>query len=258
MNTLFSLKDEREKFHLSVFSSLYCLPGEELLRQDTGQKPDFLYQAGKLVIGIEHTELKRTKSAQGKHSLAERKGLHRQIVERARQHAIKQEIPPINVDVWFNDRFDRYPNKGEKAEQGLLSTITTNLDKILASEYGNSTKIKVPDPFVGISQIYARSGRVHGKVWLKAHRWQVVGPSRIMLRSFLPDLQAAISAKNKKIDEYHKNCDECWLLIVADRSKADQCYYPPPDIQGHSFVSKFKRTFFLEIMERDLLELSTI
>ena len=54
-----SLKDRREKFHMEIFSTLHQLPGEELLRQDAGQKPDFLYRTGKLAVGVEHTELKK-------------------------------------------------------------------------------------------------------------------------------------------------------------------------------------------------------
>lgn len=163
------------------------------------------------------------------------------------------------MKVWFNDRFDRdrYPNKGDKTIQGLLNSITVNLDKILATEYNNSIKLEVPDPFVGICQIYARSGKVCGNTWLKAHRWKVIEPAHVM-STFLPELQDTINAKNKKIDEYLKNCDECWLLVVADRTKADQCYYLSPDeMKSHAFLSKFQKTFFLEIAENLLLELTT-
>jgi hypothetical protein len=76
--------------------------------------------------------------------------------------------------------------------------------------------------------------------------------------TFLSELQDTINAKNKKINEYIKNCDECWLLVVADRTKADQRYCLTPEITSHRFVSKFRKTFFLEIAESDFLELSTI
>ena len=77
-----ALRDNRERFHLWVFSTLHQLPGDELPRKRRIQRPDFRYQNGKLIIGIEHTEIKRTKSAQGKPSLAQLKGLHREIVKR--------------------------------------------------------------------------------------------------------------------------------------------------------------------------------
>lgn len=88
-----SLKGRHEEFHLKVFSTLHCLPGKELPRQDDRQKPDFRYRAGKVLTGIEHTELKRTKSAHGEKSLAELKGIHRKIVERANYLRQNREYP---------------------------------------------------------------------------------------------------------------------------------------------------------------------
>ena len=252
------LKDGRERFHLWLFSTLYQLPGEELPRQDAGQKPDFRYRVSQWITGIEHTEIKSKKSVHEKTSLAELKGIQRQIVRQAKQLATKQGIPPIDVEVWFHDYFYRYPNKGEKAVHALLTSITANLDKILETEHGGgSVEIEVPKPFVGISMIYAKSGKINGNVWLKDHRWKTIEPSWVM-RGFLSELQDTISAKNQKIGNCLKNCNECWLLIVADRSKADQSYYLTPEMTDHMFTSKFKKTFFLEIAERFLLELKTI
>lgn len=87
-----ALKDKHERFHLCVFSTLHPLPGDELPRRSRVQKPDFRYQFGKMIIGIEHTEIKRTKSVQGIPSLAHLKGLHRGIVKKAERLAVKQGI----------------------------------------------------------------------------------------------------------------------------------------------------------------------
>jgi len=252
-----ALKDNRERFHLWVFSTLHQLPGYELPRKDRIQKPDFRYQNGKLITGIEHTEIKRIKSAQGKPSLAQLKGLHREIIKRAERLAVEQGVAPLHVKVLFHDHFYRYPNKGEKAAQGLLTSITSNLEKILKTETGNSIKIEAPEPFVGISMIYATSGRAFGKIWLTDHRWEVM-ESGTVSTMFISELQDTINKKNQKIDDYLKFCDECWLLIVADRTRADQKYCFTPEMQGHMYESKFQRTFFLEIVERLLQELTTI
>lgn len=251
-----AMKDNREKFHLWVFSTLHQLPGDELPRQNPIQKPDFRYQCGKSIIGIEHTEIKRTKSARGIPSLAQLKGIQREIVKKAERLAAQQGLPPLNVQVLFHDHFYRYPNKGEKAVQGLLTTVLRNIDKVLKAETGNSIKIDAPDPFVGISMVYAKSGRAFGKVWLTDHRWEVMEPGTVST-AFVPELQNRITKKNQKIHDYLKACDECWLLMVADRTRADQKFAFTPEMQGHVYESKFQRTFFLEIAERLLTELAT-
>jgi hypothetical protein len=209
-----------------------------------------------LITGIEHTEIKRTKSAQGIPSLAQLKGTHREIVKKAERLAGEQGVPPLHVEVLFHDHFYNYPNKGEKAVQALLTVVTRNLDKILEKETGNDIKIEAPEPFVGISMIYVTSGRAYGKVWLADHRWEVMEPGTVSI-SFMSELQDRISEKNKMIDDYLKACDECWLLIVADRTRADQKFYLTPEMQRHVYESKFQRTFFLEIAERFLLKLNT-
>jgi hypothetical protein len=252
-----ALRNNHERFHLLVFSALHPLPGDELPRKGRTQKPDFRYQYGKLITGIEHTELKWTKSAQGTPSLAELKGLHREIVKRAERLAAKQGVPPLHVEVLFHDYFYRYPNKGEKAVQSLLTSIKENLDKILKEKSGNSIEIEAPEPFVGISQIYATSGIALGKVWLTNHRWEVWEPGTVST-SFIPELQDSIDKKNKKIDDYLNACNECWLLIVADRTRADQKFSFTPPMNTHVYKSEFKKTFFLEIAERRYWELRTI
>ena len=256
VNNQETLKDNHERFHLWVFSTLQQLPGDELPRQDHSQKPDFRYRCGELITGIEHTEIKRARSVQGISSLAQLKGLHRGIVRKAERLAAEQGLPPLHVQVLFHDHFYRYPNKGEEAVHGLLGTVLSSLDKIMKTETGNSVRIDPPSPFVGISMVYATPGTAYRKIWLTHHRWEVMEPGTVSI-GFAPELQATITKKNEKIHEYLKTCDQCWLLVVADRTKADQKFAFTPEMQEYIYESKFEKTFFLEIAERFFTELTT-
>lgn len=251
-----TLKDNHERFHLWVFSTLQQLPGNELPRQDHSQKPDFRYRRGELITGIEHTEIKMVRSAQGVPSLAQLKGLHRRIVKKAERLATQQGLPPLHVQVLFHDHFYRYPNKGEEAVQGLLSAVLRNLDKVMNTKTGNSVSIDPPSPFIGISMVYATPGTAYGKIWLTHHRWEVMEPGVVRI-GFVPELQETISKKSQKVPEYLKTCDQCWLLVVADRTKADQKFSFTSEMQEYIYESMFDRTFFLEIAERFLVELTT-
>lgn len=251
-----TLKDNHEKFHLWVFSTLLPLPGEELPRKDHSQKPDFRYRYGERIVGIEHTEIKKARSVPGIPSLAQLKGLHRGIVRKAERLASEQGLPPLHVHVLFHNHFYRYQNKGEQAAHGLLDTVLRNLDKIMEMKTGSSVRIDPPSPFVGISMVYATPGTAYGKAWLTDHRWEVMEPG-VVSRGFAPELQDAITKKNTKIHEYLNTCDQCWLLIVADRTKADQKFAFTPEMQQCVYESRFERTFFLEIAERFVTELTT-
>nr|NJM04291.1 hypothetical protein [Desulfobacula sp.] len=249
-------KDKHEQFHLEIFSTLQPLPGVELPRKDISQKPDFLFQCGKSVIGIEHTEIKKLGSLPGSPSFAELKGIHRSIVRKAGHLAAKHGLPPLNVKVNFNPYY-RFKLKGnQQAVQGLLGTVKKNLDTIMGMDTGSSIKIDPPNPFVGISLVYVTPGTINGKVWLNNHRWETMEPGVVRI-GFIPELQAAITKKNKKHNEYLKGCDKCWLLVVADRTKADQKFEFTPEMKIHIYESEFEKTFFMEIAERFLAELNT-
>jgi hypothetical protein len=251
-----TLKDNHERFHLRVFSTLQPLPGDELPRQDHSQKPDFRFRCGELITGIEHTEIKKSRSARQVPSLAHLKGLHRQIVRKAERIATEQGLPPLNVQVLFHGHFYRYPNKGEETVNGLLRTVLRNLDKVMKMETGNSVEIEPPSPFVGISMVYVTPGTAYGKIWLSNHRWEVMEPGYVSI-GFDSELQEAITKKNQKLHDYLKTCDQCWLLVVADRTKADQKFAFTPEMQEYVYESAFERTFFLEIAERFVTELTT-
>jgi len=124
------------------------------------------------------------------------------------------------------------------------------------AESFNSIKIAPPNPFVGISLVYVTPGTANGKVWLNHHRWEVMEPGFVSI-GFIPELQAAINKKNKKKNEYLRRCDRCWLLIVADRTKADQKFEFTPEMQEYVYESEFEKTFFLEIAQKFITELNT-
>lgn len=249
-------KDNHEQYHLKIFSTLHDLPGDEIPRQDTSQKPDFLYQSNKSIIGIEHTEIKKVRSIQDIPSLAELKGVHRGIVKKAGQLAAEQGLPPLNVQVNFHDHYYRFKQKGDQAVLGLLDTVKKNLDRIMNAESFDSIKIDPPDPFVGISLVHVTPGAANGKVWLNHHRWEVMEAGFVSI-GFIPELQAVITKKNKKNKEYLKKCDRCWLLVVADRTKADQKFKFTPEMQEHVYESEFEKIFYLEIAQRFITELNT-
>ncbi|OHB65236.1 MAG: hypothetical protein A2Y77_03020 [Planctomycetes bacterium RBG_13_62_9] len=71
------------------------------------------------------------------------------------------------------------------------------------------------------------------------------------------ELQRTIDEKNTKYDVYRQKCDECWLLIAANRFNPAQGYDFTLDgcPLTHCYASRFERVFFLELGDGWLREL---
>jgi len=74
------------------------------------------------------------------------------------------------------------------------------------------------------------------------------------------ELQRTIDEKNTKYDVYRQKCEECWLLIAANKFNPAQGYDFTLDRYAltHCYGSRFERVFFLELGDRWLSELPHI
>lgn len=60
------------------------------------------------------------------------------------------------------------------------------------------------------------------------------------------ELQDCINKKNNKFENYVKECDECYLLVIlADSHKGGFCFYTN-DLLAHKYTSKFKEIFLYD------------
>lgn len=60
------------------------------------------------------------------------------------------------------------------------------------------------------------------------------------------ELQEEIDKKNKKFDNYIKNCDDCFLLVCnTDVSKGNYCHFTNK-LKTHKFSCKFTNVFFYD------------
>ena len=62
----------------------------------------------------------------------------------------------------------------------------------------------------------------------------------------LDGLQETIDSKNKKISNYLKKCDKCFLLVyIPDVSTGNYCHFTN-SLKKHSFSSKFENIFLCQ------------
>lgn len=247
----------QEQFHFNLFKRLcdQWRDGEEYHKDE--QKPDFIITYPDKTLGIEHTEIFMDKVRGQTVSPQQREGSLWRIVEDARIICKNEQIPPLEVKVWFSNEFEDTRIIHKKAK--LLSKQLAKFVK-KESDKGLSPLTHIDEPgdrIPGISQITIDPGILNSHMWLTYHRWTKCAAGKRQT-DFIAELQKCIDDKNKKYKEkYITNCSECWLLIVADRSNPAQNFDIDfsSKVAEHAYQSKFSKTFYLEVTHKRLVEL---
>jgi hypothetical protein len=248
-----------EDFHFDLFRKLYeqkfgkTFPYGEVSHK-TAQKPDFLINGANSVIGIEHTELFKNKSPDKPYSPQKEEVFRKKIISDAQKLCERNGIPPIQVNVFFNSLKHIC---GNKAQFDLSKSIAKSVGRRCNTK--KDEKFTLKNPELGLPEIYqirVIRGTLNGETWLTSHRWQEARASW-MNRRFVSELQESIDRKNDRYKEYRKKCEECWLLIVVNRSKDSQAFEITEEMLQHKYSSEFDRTFYMEVIIKDLYELTT-
>jgi hypothetical protein len=236
---LLASNKQREKAIFDIFQDEYGLVG----KFDHEDAPDFLgpYDGG--ILGVEITELYSDEKVYGK-SLLEHEVAKERIVNRAREKWQKLGLPPLDVYVVFAGDI---PNKKE-------SDLTESLFKIVRGNcpnLGEQTSLSIdgdlPEGF-GAVLIYNIPG-------LKKHIWKY-GEAGDVETNFSVQLQHRMDEKAKKLSEYLKSCNRCWLIIAALGVAPSSFYEPDEEMDTISYRYPFEKVFFLELFDRTLKELN--
>lgn len=251
-----SYQKRREQFDFALFRELLIQKfGGRLPSGTQSRNPDFILPYFGETLGVEHTALCKTKGQTANHAPQEEVGFQDKIVNNARLQCEKWAVPPLRVKVWFRSTQHL---RGRSDQQQVSHALANIVREFTQENTLNCFKWFKPESALSeISQIGITPGTINGKLWLKSHRWSRVGPVRVRI-SFIRDLQERIESKNAKYQKYLRKCDQCWLLIVADKSNPAQAFDITYDdqVQAHRYESKFDRTFFMEVTERCLVELN--
>lgn len=236
--------DERE--HFDLFMELLAECPVRLLRHD--DHPDFLVERKGRAIGIEHTELfeERKCSSRRPHTPVELEEMQKRIVREAKDLYVAQGNPSTVVEVWFDPGMKR-----SKLVRGRSQAIAAELARFVAewvcTAHSADEWARPGDriPEIDYLSIYGRSS-----AWSKKNPSEL-GPPSVSV------FQGAIAKKDTRYDVYRLKCDECWLLIVADRFNPAQGFDFTKDDSSlrHCYRSRFDRVFFLEWGHRWLREL---
>ena len=203
--------------------------------------PDFVgsYEGGRL--GVEITEIYESEIDRKCETDKE------EIVYCAREKVLRSGIPPLHVCVRFAPCTIRIKGEVEKDQGGIKkvqrNSLAGKLFELVKNNYpvsGCSVELDyengIPDEFDLIV--------INNMAGSKKHVWYVerVG---VVVDNFSGKLQEIISLKAKKIVAYLKNCDKCWLVIVALGVSPSNFYEFSEDMEHVSYESPFEKVFFL-------------
>jgi len=235
-----------EQAHFDLFRALLGECPMRLLSHD--DNPDFLVERKGRTIGIEHTELfeRRKRSSRRPYTPVELEGIQKDIIRKARELYVEEGNPPVVVKVWFDPGMKR-----TKLARGRPEAIPDELSQFVAEwvRVAHSPD-EWPRPGDRIPEIS------HLSIYAGYSAWSKENPSELGPPS-VSAFQGTIAEKDAKYEVYRQKCDECWLLIAADRFNPAQGFDFSQDDSSLKRVyrSRFDRVFFLELGGRWLREL---
>lgn len=227
-------KEEREISHMQNFVSLFKDFKIEKWEKKEPPFPDFIIYKETSTIGIEHTSLINNQ-------LMEIKKAQEKCFKIAMEMAKEHKVVPLVVNAKFisNSRFLNI----QQSAQELYDFVFNSLSSIPKKNYLD----KKPKNLQYFDWIRIRNSESHD--WCE-------------LKIFISDINPiekiinTIKSKEKKISNYLKHCDACWLLIGVDEFNAPEAIKLTDEL-NYKFESEFDRIFVLHNYEDDLVELKT-
>ena len=249
MRVLFENPSNKQKEQSFFETFLAHAPGIPEGSWHKSESPDYILEADERVFGIEVTTLMRDNPSNNT-PLAAIRDAQIRCLQRARTLLQRSQIQPVQVKVNFRD--DNSPIDVEEAAMELSEFVTQKIGIIDDSK----TWAFHESGLKNIKTVFIHLNTTHGKRWLEHHR---VGPIHMNWISVDPvDLvQRRIDEKQRRIFDYLKKCDECWLIIGVDEWTAPEAIDLTENGISHRYRTDFSRLFFVRNIDGKVYELST-
>lgn len=145
---------------------------------------------------------------------------------------------PRKFSMTREDFFDRCYNPGfnklNATDKEIKDALISALEEAGIPKWGITKKwvdVKGQTFIVNASQMHAPHTSAH------------VNNQGMCIENPFEDLQKTIDGKNKKFEQYKKNCDECDLLVVVENGFV----HLSDKLQKHKFYSVFRDVYVLDL-----------
>jgi hypothetical protein len=240
-------KKEYEHWQLCRFRDSYAgFPAGELYPVE---RPDFLVK-GARTYGVELTRLYQQPGGDGV-SLQQQESLREEVTERAEGLYAGPASLALDVAVHFNDHPPLSKQRVGAVAEALAALVAANapqLGDIATVEYDWVNRDQFPAEIVLV-----RVARFPQRDWCL---W------RPMNGGMVPDvtaslLQGAIDRKRADYTAHRAQCDEAWLVVVADGFAISSMFTFGDEARHHVYTSPFDRTIYFDNFRRRAVDLIT-
>lgn len=218
------------------------LPGT-IDRNPTQERPDVLVVSDR-TVGIEVVELVLVDGGLSQRKLESDRAW---TVDYAKELALATGVPPINVRVYFDEKWNSTKSERIEVATALAGLVANHLPELDDSHHTTPWDCGLNLPCIRSVRMYRWSGHTK-QCWHSAE-------SGWAIEDCIQEIQKAIDEKNPKHAEYRKQCDECWLLLVASGDAQSGMFDPSLAARTHKYRSEFTKTCFLEDFTGEVIEL---
>ncbi|HEY3368784.1 MAG TPA: hypothetical protein VGK74_27320 [Symbiobacteriaceae bacterium] len=242
-------KKAQELSHLASFLTASAIQGTPIPIPD-GEGPDFVVPTDQREIGVEVTELVREAPQTGI-GRRQMEGIREQVLAGAKRLWDEAGQPFLEAHVHFNEHHTPSKKDISRVAGELVTFVRAHVPAVgehLHFSWHDSGPIALPTEVHAINIIRLAS---HTRsYWLSPDSdWEAT--------LSVEQLQARITAKNRKAARYRSAVETVWLLIVLDSRRLSGWF----DFQGAAleavYESMFDRIFLFDRFTATVRELAT-
>jgi len=242
------MKKKREKLLLEQFKALYAdFPEGEIKEYE---EPDFLVKKDdNNIVGIELVDYVRGQKKVG--SIHRRdESLHQRIANKARSQFEESNDTPLMVHFTWNDY--HHPSKAEigllaeSAAKIVIHHIPRRLFDVIRIRVGElpSTPLRKFVHFIDVTRVRDESQIL----------WSSIERGWIGVKE--DEVQSIINSKNSKVNVYNQNCNNIWLLIIADGAYVSSTVEIQSQTREYTYQSDFDKIFFWDYQSQEIVRLA--
>jgi hypothetical protein len=239
-----SAQKEVERQHLHSFRGL-C-PGFPAGNLTEGETPDFVVTTPSgWRIGIEHTQVFKQPGADGTPEQAD-EATKNFITMAAKQHAEALGLPPVRVTLFFNPHYLRRSvgNRRQSLTKAERQSVAEKIAAFVAAKMPDEGGFVECDWRPGqprqVDLIHIDRQQRRGR-----HVWWCLEMNAIQSDA-IERFQEAITKKDKNYETCISECDECWLLVVANSFQSSGTIHQDSASILQTYTSPFTRVYFLD------------
>ncbi|HEU0216800.1 MAG TPA: hypothetical protein VFQ90_09070 [Stellaceae bacterium] len=242
------MRVDKKEEELGYLNSLRHLcddfpPGEVI----ASECPDFLIRSSIACVGIEITKIfkNRGEKTQAPQSI---EAARDRITDLAKRFAEEMGMPPATVTLFFNHTRPLYRQQEANIAKAVAQAVNDELPPLGEHIELNCGHGSVQPTEVDGILVYRASDQ---------HQWRWMEYSRIE-RNVSSYIEAAIHDKSSRIEAYRRECQICWLLIVAESFRDSGNLKPDELSLSRTYRSPFDRTYFFDNGFGKLARLNTV